>query len=231
MSELQGPRRSVPLSQQVAEQIEGLITSGRWSVGERVPSEHALVEQLGVSRNTVREALRALVYTGLLAARPGDGTYVQASSELDAVLARRTRRGGAEQVVEVRAMLETEAARLAARRRSARDVERLRALLHRLNESESGGLAEFAHADGELHRAVVACAANPLLTDLYDSLGSARTEALAAAVEQQSQAAHQHRQHTMLIEAIVEGDEAGAAAAAAAIVAGAAQESVERQAR
>ncbi|WP_028933776.1 FadR/GntR family transcriptional regulator [Pseudonocardia spinosispora] len=224
MVQLRGPRRSVPLSRQVAEQIEELITSGRWAVGERVPSEHELVEQLGVSRNTVREALRALVYTGLLAARPGDGTYVQASSELDAVLARRSRRCGVEQVREVRAMLETEAARLAARRRSASDSERLRALLNRLHEAEAvGDPVEIALADGELHRAVVAGAANPLLTDLYDSLGSARAEALVSAVERPDQAGHQQRQHTRLVDAIAEGDETSAAAAAAAIVAGAEQ--------
>ncbi|MGW5612136.1 FadR/GntR family transcriptional regulator [Streptomyces sp. NPDC003753] len=61
----------------VIEQVEDLISSGEWPLDSRIPSEPALVEQQGVGRNTVREAVRALVHTGMLEARQGDGTYVR----------------------------------------------------------------------------------------------------------------------------------------------------------
>src|SRR5215510_1612195 len=86
------PVRAETLSLQVARQIENLITSGVWPVGTRIPPEKDLVSTLEVSRNTVREALRSLVHTGMLEARAGDGTYVRAPSELAAPLVRRAQR-------------------------------------------------------------------------------------------------------------------------------------------
>src|ERR1700753_4221676 len=101
----------------VITRLEELITSGEWPVGFRVPPEPELVRALGVSRNTVREAVRALVHAGLLDPRPGDGTYVRADTGRDAGLVRAAQRGGAIGALEVRSMLERDAARLAAQRR------------------------------------------------------------------------------------------------------------------
>lgn len=64
-----------------------MIGSGGWPLGEKIPAEPELMAALGVSRNTVREAARALVHAGLLDARPGDGTYVTATDGLGAALA------------------------------------------------------------------------------------------------------------------------------------------------
>ncbi|MFE5163068.1 FadR/GntR family transcriptional regulator [Streptomyces sp. NPDC056697] len=82
------------------------ITSGAWPVGMRIPPEHDLVEQLGVGRTTVREALGALVHLGLLEARKGDGTYVRTSSEMHSVLMRRANTSRWSDVLELRAVLE-----------------------------------------------------------------------------------------------------------------------------
>jgi len=86
---LTAPVRSSTLAAQVARQLEDLITSGEWPVGTRIPPESELVARLGLSRNTVREALRSLVHLGMLEARVGDGTYVRAFSELQAPMERR----------------------------------------------------------------------------------------------------------------------------------------------
>lgn len=85
---LTSPRRSA-LSDQVIAQLRNQITSGEWPVGSRIPTEPELVEQLGVARNTVREAVRALAHNGLLDIRQGSGTYVIATSELAGVMHRR----------------------------------------------------------------------------------------------------------------------------------------------
>src|SRR5258706_7006879 len=171
---LQTPIRGMTLSAQVAEQVEALITSGAWPVGTRIPGENALVERLGVSRNTIREALRSLVHTGMLEARPGDGTFVRTPSELEAPLMRRAQRARLEDAVEVRSLLEQQAARLAALRRTDDDVRRLRTLLDaQRRASESGARAAYAEADAELHRTVVACTGNKFLTEIYEYLGGA----------------------------------------------------------
>ncbi|CAM5710563.1 Fatty acid metabolism regulator protein [Streptomyces hirsutus] len=85
---LSHPRRSA-LSEQVIATLRTQIASGEWPVGSRIPTEPELVEQLGVARNTVREAVRALAHNGLLDIRQGSGTYVVATSELAGVMHRR----------------------------------------------------------------------------------------------------------------------------------------------
>jgi DNA-binding FadR family transcriptional regulator len=73
------------LVDQVIDQIRELVGSGEWPVGQRIPNEAELVKSLGVGRNTVREAVRAIAHTGILEVRQGDGTYVRATSEVSDV--------------------------------------------------------------------------------------------------------------------------------------------------
>ena len=105
---LTSPRRSA-LSDQVIAALRAQITSGEWPVGARIPTEPELVEQLGVARNTVREAVRALAHNGLLDIRQGSGTYVVATSELAGVMHRRFADADPRHVAELRAALETSA--------------------------------------------------------------------------------------------------------------------------
>src|ERR1041384_4924635 len=81
--------RGDTLSGRVINRLRQQITSGAWPVGSRIPTEPELVAQLGVARNTVREAIRALAHNGLLDIRQGSGTYVVATSELAGVRHRR----------------------------------------------------------------------------------------------------------------------------------------------
>src|SRR5262245_34218204 len=121
---LTSPRRPA-LADQVIAQLRAQITSGEWPVGSRIPTEPQLVEQLGVARNTVREAVRALAHNGLLDIRQGSGTYVLATSELAGVMHRRFADSDPRHVAELRSALEASAAALAARRRTERDLKQL----------------------------------------------------------------------------------------------------------
>ena len=108
------PRRS--LVDGAIDRLRQAVESGEWPVGRRLPVESALAEELGVGRNTVREAVRVLVHVGLLETRQGDGTYVL--RRLDpAESLRRLRRTTLRDQLEMRIALESEAARLAAERR------------------------------------------------------------------------------------------------------------------
>ncbi|EWM16430.1 GntR-family transcriptional regulator, partial [Kutzneria sp. 744] len=80
--------RRTGLVDQVIEQMRKAISSGEWPVGQRIPAEPELVSALGVGRNTVREAVRALAHAGLLEVRQGDGTFVRATSELSGAVRR-----------------------------------------------------------------------------------------------------------------------------------------------
>ncbi|WP_199931247.1 FadR/GntR family transcriptional regulator [Streptomyces sp. CB02923] len=105
-------RRSL-LVNQVIEHMRERITAGAWPVGQRIPTESVLADELQVARNTVREAVQALSHAGLLHVRQGRGTYVRATSELSGAL-RRLRTAELREVFQVRRGLEIEAARLAA---------------------------------------------------------------------------------------------------------------------
>lgn len=213
---LQSPNRQ-GLVPQLIEQLRTRIQSGAWPVGSRIPTEPELVKAFGVGRNTLREAVRALVHAGLLESRQGSGTYVTASSELTGVV-RRLAPQQIREVNEVRRALEVEGARLAALRRTAKDMQRLDAALRAREKAwGDGDPAAFVAADTELHRRIIAAAHNATLADLYDHFGGAVREALAAHLGPDLAAAG-HTDHARLVEAIKAGDPAAAAAEAGAFL-------------
>lgn len=208
------PRRS-GLSDQVITQLRNQITSGEWPVGTRIPTEPELVEQLGVARNTVREAVRALAHNGLLDIRQGSGTYVVATSELAGVMHRRFADSDPRHVAELRATLESSAARLAARRRTDRDLKQIDALLARREEAwRSGDAEEFVTADAAFHHAVVVASHNDVLTELYADLGHVLRAWLREDVGRELRPEN-HMDHARLVEAIRGGDAERAATEAA----------------
>jgi GntR family transcriptional regulator len=71
--------RAVPLHHQVARAIRAELRAGAWTSDEQLPTEMALVERFGVSRTTIREALRSLEHDGLISRRQGRGTFVASS--------------------------------------------------------------------------------------------------------------------------------------------------------
>ncbi|MGW7823893.1 FadR/GntR family transcriptional regulator [Streptomyces puniciscabiei] len=219
MERLRQPRRASTLAAQVADRLREQLASGRWLVGTRIPGEQELAEMLQVRRNTVREALRALVHLGLLEARVGDGTYVRVASELESVLLRRAAVTTPVDVLELRAVLEEHAAGLAAERRSGSDTARLQDLLAAARESNrTGSMAQIAAADGALHLAVVQASGNQLLVELYEYLGSALSAVLTALPWDDDVAAEHDHWHGALVDAISAGDAVAARCAASMLV-------------
>ncbi|MCG7524651.1 FadR family transcriptional regulator [Streptomyces sp. OfavH-34-F] len=211
---LTSTRRSA-LADQVIAQLRNQITTGEWPVGSRIPTEPELVEQLGVARNTVREAVRALAHNGLLDIRQGSGTYVVATSELAGVMHRRFASADPRHVAELRSTLESSAARLAAVRRTERDLKQLDALMKRREETWAAGDAEaFVDADSTLHLAVVAASHNDVLTELYADLGDLLRDYLREDVGEDL-TPETPMDHSRLVEAIRAGDAETAAAEAA----------------
>ncbi len=211
---LSHPRRSA-LSEQVIAALRKQITSGEWPVGSRIPTEPELVEQLGVARNTVREAVRALAHNGLLDIRQGSGTYVVATSELAGVMHRRFADTDPDHIAELRSALESNAARLAAERRTEQDLQQLDTLLVRREECwESGDAEAFVTADTSFHMAVVAASHNGVMTALYADLGEVLRGWLRGEVGEEP-APGTFMDHARLVEAIRAGDTQAAAAEAA----------------
>lgn len=201
---------------QAAARFREEVVSGRWPVGERIPTEPALVSEFGIGRNTVREALQSLVHAGLLRREQGRGTFVISSSELTGTLERQLAGGSRRHYLELRLALDSTAASLAARSRSDADVELLRELRDRREASwASDDVGLRASADLDLHRAVVAATHNPLYVKLYSSMLDVFAVHMRGEESEDEVAAH--RNHHDLVEAIAAADADRAVAVVASI--------------
>lgn len=163
----------------VVNELHNEITSGRWKVGDRIPPEPELIEQLGVSRASVRAGVQSLVHAGLLVTRQGDGTFVVATDATDVALRRRLEKARHEHVLQVRYALDVAAARLAAINRTDKDLSDLRATLRaRVEAFEARNEEAFVAADIAFHRKIAEASHNPVLSDLYGSMVGTLADAM-----------------------------------------------------
>jgi GntR family transcriptional repressor for pyruvate dehydrogenase complex len=157
----------------VIRQIADLISTGRVEEGEKLPSERTLAQAMGVSRPTIRMAVKALAGAGVLRVLPGRGGGIQVVSrwipqdltglpvELD--------RDGVFDVLEARRAIEPRVARLAALRGSPQDFERMEDAL-RIQEEHLDDHPKAMQAEWIFHRAIWRAGGNPRLERILDSL-------------------------------------------------------------
>lgn len=163
-------------TQDVVEDVQRLILDGGLRPGDRLPAEKELALELGVSRGSLREGVRALVVLGILEARHGDGTYVtdlDPATLLSPVAFLADLPGDHTSLHAVRAMLETEAAGLAALHLRDGHAARARAALDdmaRALVAPRPDPARLAAADLAFHRAVADASGNAVLSALLDAL-------------------------------------------------------------
>lgn len=182
------------LSKVVSDQIRGQILEGKFRPGERLV-EDRLSADLGVSRVPVREALLGLSIEGLVRLEPRRGaTVAEITPEIVAEL------------VEVRALLEGQNARLAARRHDPEIVAQLRETLKRGNEAaETGTPDQLARLNGEFHERLAEASRNSVLTEIMRSLRE-RTS-IAFAINGRDRAREDWKEHAGILAAVIDGDE------------------------
>jgi DNA-binding FadR family transcriptional regulator len=164
----------------VVDSLQSEIASGEWEIGSRIPTEAELVAQLGVSRPSVREGVRALVQLGLLETRQGDGTYVVADDPTEVALRRTLHTADAHEVMRVRRALDALAAREAAQNRTGDDLAVIEAeLIARRAAARRGDVAGFTDHDVAFHLGVVAASHNRLLAGIYASFDSSLHRAVS----------------------------------------------------
>jgi len=200
-----------PLADQAAQLLLDRIRSGEWTLGEKLPGETTLAPQLGVGRSTVREAIRQLAGRGVLASRQGAGVFVtalDAPEDWDVVL----RRADIAMVIEARVAIETEAAALAAVRRTPADLRAIRSALARRAEHRDE-IEGHVDADTGFHRAIVAAAHNPILLELFDGFTPRLRQAMVEMLRMRHRFGEDADQdvHASLAEAIAAKDSDAAA--------------------
>jgi len=177
----------------VARRIESLVRTGELRVGSRLPPEPELAAMLGVSRSSLREGLKGLMFLGLIKARPGRGTYIQSSLGRGAgrqfqwmVLLREVKYL---ELYELRKILEPTVAAIAARRASAEDLEKMKAAIDGMKESferpEQYMAYEMALHE-EIGRATKNAAVEMMLRMMYEALAEGRRRTLPLIADFQS---------------------------------------------
>jgi DNA-binding FadR family transcriptional regulator len=162
------------LYQQVADKLAAEITQGRYTVGERLPSERDLAIALGVSRPTLREAVIALELDGLVDVRTGSGVYVIATSP-NVTAPQRASDMGHFEVLEARRIIEPEAAALAARAISQQELRELQALLAEMeSENGRGDVVMSEDADRRFHLSIARASQNSAVAAVVEMLWDER---------------------------------------------------------
>jgi GntR family transcriptional repressor for pyruvate dehydrogenase complex len=209
---------AAPLTEAAIEQVRDLISTGQLSSGARLPPEAELAELLGTSRNTVREAVRALVTARVLDVRRGDGTYVT-SLRPELLLAGigaaadLLQDGFTLELLEVRRILEPAATAMAATRVTDQTLDDLAVCLHRMSAAETHD--ELVRHDEEFHRLVIAAAGNETLASMLAGVSSRTTRGRAwRGVVERGATARTISEHSNILEALRNRDPAVAEAAA-----------------
>lgn len=154
------------------EKLKNEITIGKWHIGQKIPTEHEISQIYRVGRNTVREAIKALSYSGLLEVRQGNGTFVTGNIDLSA-LAYKMTAGGLTEHFEMRCLMESEAAKLAAERRTETDIARIRqSLIRRKKFNSKDFIEEIIESDMGFHQAIAIASRNSSLLILYKFFSS-----------------------------------------------------------
>jgi GntR family transcriptional repressor for pyruvate dehydrogenase complex len=201
--------------EEIAEHIELSIFSGRMSVGHKISSERELMNQFGVGRSTVREALFSLQRKGLIAARPGAAARVSrpdADTLIDDLSgsARHmlSQPDGVRQLQNARMLFEIGLARNAARQATREDLKILREAL------EANGLASdqpsFVRTDLTFHYTLAMVSHNPIFTSIHHALMGWLSDQRLTSARAGATRAEIFAQHLAIYDAIEAGDTAAA---------------------
>lgn len=204
------------LYRQIADQLGGLIESGEYKTGDRLPSERELAAQLKVSRSSVREAMIALEVEGCIEIRGGTGVFVVDRKKTKRPDTANGAAPGPFEILQVRHLIEPEAAALAAQNASEEQIAELRDAIDGMSREGFSQLTGLNH-DGNFHLCIAKASGNGALATTMQVLWEMRVGRLYVKYEQ-----HFHNpviwqraidQHKKVLDAVVARDAKAARAA------------------
>ena len=155
------------LTDQIVDQMVSLIASGKLKKGDKLPAERELMEQFGVGRSSLREAIGALLLTGVLNTHHGRGTFVSVASDefMSRALTWRVQMGREkiEELIEARIVLEQAIAGLAAVRATETDIDEIKHYLELMKKNAQRRKPAQTQADLSFHLALAKASHNATL--------------------------------------------------------------------
>ncbi|GAA0069989.1 FadR/GntR family transcriptional regulator [Clostridium sardiniense] len=169
---MDAPAKNTKVYEEVVERIKKMIEEGELKIGDKLPTERAMAEELNVSRASIREAIRSLEVIGLIESIQGAGNYIK--NDFSEILLEplsmmfMLQQGSAIDIYELREVLELSTIMLSAERISKEELKKLKELIEKFKESdiESNNVI----IDKEFHYTIVKSANNPLITNLLNVL-------------------------------------------------------------
>jgi GntR family transcriptional repressor for pyruvate dehydrogenase complex len=201
--------RKTRLFEGVAQQIQRLIADGKLKTGDLLPPERELAERFGVSRSSVRDAIRTLELVGLVVPRQGEGTVIADVSPeavvrpIASVLGRKRELIG--ELLDIRRMIEPALAARAAVRASPEEIARLEDILRRQHEKTLKG-EPAVEEDAEFHYQIALAARNSVVRRVIDVLMRLLRETRARSLQTQGRAQRSLAGHRRILDAIKRGD-------------------------
>jgi GntR family transcriptional repressor for pyruvate dehydrogenase complex len=215
VKELFKPLKPKRLSDEAIEQILGLVQDGSLRPGDKLPAERQLMTLLGVSRTSLREAIRSLEIRGVLRVVPGKGTFVQEEEipPLSDGWMSFLQGHGYEvlQLLEMHEALEVKVAMLAAERATTGDVAALREAMEAMRRAVEGADHEgLVAADAAFHRALRVAGKNDLMTRVLDDLEDSVLDARRLVMALPGKPGRVIDEHQAVLDAVEGGDIDGA---------------------
>ena len=210
---------SETLSSRVSRELIRSIAVSRFPPGELLPTEEQLCAEFGVSRSVVREAMKVVTGVGMARSRQGQGTVVLPPSSwnnfaAELIQARRdtgTIHDVLSEVLELRTIIEVQAAGLAATRGNDENLDQMAVLIERMADA-TGDATEFIRLDLAFHAEILRASANHLIVSLFELLEPALLAAREIGIDSQPQPRGMHLavgEHAQILESLRTGSAVG----------------------
>lgn len=205
----------------VVDEIKTRIFEGRLKPGDRLPAERELAEMLGVSRTSVREALKMLAAEGLVKIKHGQGAFI-AEQDPDVYLQQFAKRifvnpKTIKDLFEIRKTLEPAAAAWAAERGTERELEELAGLIRQTQENlqnmPSGRLPLLARHDSQFHYNLAKATGNTVLVRIVESLMDLLADVRSRTLSIPGRGEASLEEHSVIVEALLRRDPGAASTA------------------
>lgn len=197
------------LYEELVDQLQALVLSGRLQPGEKLPTTNQLTAKFAVSRTVVREAIGALAEKGLVEVKHGKGVYVLSPTPDRLIepmqLLLKAGDGSLLSLLEVREILEVEIAALAAERATKAEIDALEAVL-RQEERMVESPEAYVESDLEFHDLLSRATHNDVLPILLHPLSELLRESRRVTVRPQGATNLSHKGHIEILAAVVRGD-------------------------